>query len=335
MVPYLVTAERDRLCPMMEFDMTSGFGDLSAPADILDNNDILDATGTNSKREKRNVKKSSVSKYELISETAPNILNTNKVRKRPKSSLKMKGLIAGKAGFYLGGDYWAPQKRPRGRPPLAQKIPAIFAPSNSNHNSHLQTVSYNIKSEYGYGNSISNGSNLLHNKSHRDHSPRDHIGSSSAHSSRSHTDGANTESANRANRPNASAVTQRLLARLMTEEPMDITELLRGMTDIPKDIVQACLDVLLVLGLVMKVVDNSDSTGNNIMYTIVFHVKVPEAIDIRNVKNEITKKEQSIDYLQERVARLIALTNKPNLSAKERKAELLKMSSGGELRYFH
>ena len=317
--------------------MMAGFADASIDALGTNMLDALANTG-NAKREKRNVKKTSVSKYELISEAAPNNLNANKIRKRPKSHLKTKGMGAN-AGVYSHDYSGAPQKRPRGRPPLAQKIPAIFAPSNNNHNSHLHTLSYNIKSEYGYGNALSSGANLLHpslhNRSPRDHSPRagDHIGSSNIHSSKSHIEGANNDSS-RANKPNASAVTQRLLARLMTEEPMDTTELLRGMTDIPRDIVQACLDVLLVLGLVMKIVDNTDPAGN-VMYTIVNHVKVPEAIDIRNVNSEIAKKKESICSLEERIAQLIVLTNKADLPPKDRKAELLKMSSGVELRYFH
>lgn len=59
----------------------------------------------------------------------------------------------------------------------------------------------------------------------------------------------------KSNKVNTMEVTQHILSRFMTEDPLGVTDLQRTLPGIPKDIVQGCIDVLQVLGIVIQIED--------------------------------------------------------------------------------
>jgi len=60
-------------------------------------------------------------------------------------------------------------------------------------------------------------------------------------------------------------VTQRILNRLMTENPLEMSEISKGLPDVPKDLIQSVLDTAQILGIVITVkLNNDESYSENI-----------------------------------------------------------------------
>jgi hypothetical protein len=113
---------------------------------------------------------------------------------------------------------------------------------------------------------------------------------------------------------------QRVLYALMTEDPLSLSSLCGILPDFPKEVIQATLDVLQVLGLVIcvKIIAEGDNTR---YYALCNFAKVPESIELDRIAAETQLKVVKTAAVQKRNEALHALIVQ-DLSEQERKSKL-------------
>ena len=102
----------------------------------------------------------------------------------------------------------------------------------------------------------------------------------------------------------------RILSKLMIDEPLPITVLTHQLIDIPKEIIQATLDILQILGIVIRVkaasTSNTSSSAavatkeSNLLYTLNHHAKSSDIVDISNMVNVTAMKRQNAILIRSR-----------------------------------
>lgn len=114
-------------------------------------------------------------------------------------------------------------------------------------------------------------------------------------------------------------LTQLILLALQTNDPMDLSEIvLATRTQLTSDVVYGVLEVLIVLGVVMRVSlveENEDEgsaskRGKRSFYTLKGFCKCSEGIDLRRLNGSqvIEEKEASIRSLESRISALQELS---------------------------
>lgn len=94
------------------------------------------------------------------------------------------------------------------------------------------------------------------------------------------------------------------------------------MTDLSRDQLAGVLEVLQVLGLVVHVRPREPTTGGpDKLYSLPGFVRAPEAIDVPALDRVLQEKRESVDAIQQRVAALKDLLDKPG-TRQERKDDL-------------
>ena len=97
-------------------------------------------------------------------------------------------------------------------------------------------------------------------------------------------------------------VVQNVLARLTTEEPLSLSALIQLIPDASKDIIQSCLDILQVLGVVVSVKQKTQST--NIAYTIVNFGRGDVGVKLLEIKQRTIVKLSQADAARKRIQTL-------------------------------
>ena len=161
------------------------------------------------------------------------------------------------------------------------------------------------------------------------------------------------------NKANTNEVTQHIMSRLMTEDPLGITDLQRTLPGVPKDIIQGCIDVLQVMGIVIQIEDikvhtsiisldlppvatpssstqktsvsvnglNQTNKSNIIIprqttivkYTLVGFAKASEYTDITTMSQSMEAKEKNIAFIKERIKKLQEISLLPDASVETRR----------------
>lgn len=164
------------------------------------------------------------------------------------------------------------------------------------------------------------------------------------------------------NKANTNEVTQHVMSRLMTEDPLGVTDLQRTLPGVPKDIIQGCIDVLQVMGIVIQIEDiqvhtsvvsldlppavtpssstpktsfsingSNQTNKSNIViprqttiqkYTLVGFTKASEYTDITTMSQLVEAKEKNIAFTKERIKKLQEISLLPDASVEARRSLL-------------
>eukprot|EP01039_Chlorochromonas_danica_P006445 gene6445-7108_t len=126
--------------------------------------------------------------------------------------------------------------------------------------------------------------------------------------------GTGTATTTKAPRPPYKQVLERLIALLMTNDPLTLQELSKSMDDCPKDMIQSAVDVLQVFGIVMQVKAKqgfrSDCQAGTILYCLVGFAKGPVAVELEKVVEETTSRREMAARSNHRLAELHELANR-------------------------
>lgn len=118
----------------------------------------------------------------------------------------------------------------------------------------------------------------------------------------------------KAPRPPYKQVLERLIALLMTNDPLTLQELSKSMDDCPKDMIQSAVDVLQVFGIVMQVKAKqgfrSDCQAGTILYCLVGFAKGPVAVELEKVVEETISRRDKAARSNQRLAELHDLANR-------------------------
>lgn len=141
-------------------------------------------------------------------------------------------------------------------------------------------------------------------------------------------------------RPPAAAVTKRILGKLMLHDPVSMSDLLKALTDTPKDLIQSVLDILRVMGFVEQYkyketpasqietgsglgTSSSDNAATAI-FSFTGFGKVHAPVEISQIADETQRCIESKIAAEERIKQLEELTLK-DISRTERIAEMKKL----------
>lgn len=174
-------------------------------------------------------------------------------------------------------------KRPRGRPPLsAKKLPPYPPLGNSLLPPH--SISIPIPSSYK---PISIAPSLYEG----DSAPTKETKESSAPA--------------KYPRPAFQSVVSKVVAKLMTSDPISLNDLSRRLVECPRDMVHAVLEVLQVLGLVTQFKAKEglkpEYQSGTVVYTFLDFAKVPHAIGLDEIEKDIAEQLEKQQNTQRRL----------------------------------
>lgn len=121
-------------------------------------------------------------------------------------------------------------------------------------------------------------------------------------------------------------VVQKVLARLMTEDPVSVSALMQLIPDASKDVIQSSLDILQVLGVVVSVKPrsqsaNSSSSTSNTSYTMVNFGRGVTSVAFLEIMERLGSKLSQADSVRKRIRKLEELSIK--ISTEQDKDKLL------------
>ena len=104
-------------------------------------------------------------------------------------------------------------------------------------------------------------------------------------------------------------VVQKVLSRLMTEEPVSVAALMQLIPDASKDVIQSCLDVLQVLGVVVAVKlkgqsASSSSSAASVAYTMVNFGRGDAPVAFLEIIERVNTKIYKAESVRKRILKL-------------------------------
>ena len=106
-------------------------------------------------------------------------------------------------------------------------------------------------------------------------------------------------------------IVQKILGRLSIDDPMSIPDLTKAFPDIPKDSIQATIDVLTIFGIVIalkskevaeaNVSHHSHNNSANVLYTVYGFAKGTEPLELNRLEQSIAEKHDHIAKLKARI----------------------------------
>lgn len=172
-------------------------------------------------------------------------------------------------------------KRPRGRPPLSTKRQNIAVSHNGSNGS--------IPSQYNQFSS---------NQSHQ-------IASSG---NRTLNNCQEAVEQVKQPRPPYKVVADKVVSKLMVSDPISLSDLTKKLVDCPRDMIQAVLDILQVLGVVVqhKAKDNlkAEYPSGVAVFSLIHFVKTPYPVGLHELHDDIIKKSSQIQRVDSRLKQL-------------------------------
>lgn len=111
---------------------------------------------------------------------------------------------------------------------------------------------------------------------------------------------ASNNEVNKLHRVPASIITERVLAKLMTDEPNSVLDLLKHYPDMSKDATQSVIDILQVFGILVPLKKIS-SSNTNIFYSLPNFIKGIDSFPLSTISDEIKKRKESVENIKSRI----------------------------------
>lgn len=178
-----------------------------------------------------------------------------------------------------------PGKRPRGRPPLSTKRQNTVTMTHSSQNGSISSQ-YNHLSSIQSHHNFSSGNKSLNNGQEAIDQPK-------------------------LPRPPYKMVADKVVSKLMVSDPLSLSDLTKKLLDCPRDMIQAVLDILQVLGVVVqhKAKDNlrAEYPSGVAVFSLIQFVKSPTPVELHELHDEIIRKSCQIQRVDLRLSELEVL----------------------------
>lgn len=191
------------------------------------------------------------------------------------------------------------QKRPRGRPPLvAKRANVLLAGANpvlGNRNTFTATIVPGV--------GITSFKNPIIEKTHKRITEQQKNATVNASSA-----------AHKLPRPTYQYVTNKVVSKLMTSDPISLNDLFKVLGDCPRDMIHQCLEVLQTFNVVQqhKAKETGRSPGEyttgTIIYSLLNFTKVPKSIPLEKVLEDTQLQLVAMEKTQQRMAKLFAFS---------------------------
>jgi hypothetical protein len=128
-------------------------------------------------------------------------------------------------------------------------------------------------------------------------------------------------------RPSITLITERVISKLMTSDPLSVADLVARLPDAPREIIQSALDVLQVMGIAMavKTKDSGDTVSVQIsnsssvnLYALTGYARTHSAVKLCAVAEDTALKVEQLTQTRIRMTALQELTLQEGMTGNER-----------------